>query len=206
MRWLAILLVACGQPPAPAAPAESPGVDFPPRAPILTSPNGAGAKELVAEMVAKGMTATPGDKPGETLVCNATQSCVCMVELECPAGGCLTLAHNLDQFDRALHSDTTTVSCELADTGTLCDGSYFRFEGDIYRWETRYFDASGHAIGQRNATDDPEYCGGQASTRFIGAQPRCAKATNVKTICTDHQHDHPLRNPRALLEDELFPR
>jgi hypothetical protein len=120
----------------------------------------------------------------ETLVCG-TAGCVCMQALDCPGGNCITLAANLAGFRKALARTTDpTVSCELADTGRFCDLSYFRFEGDLYRLETRYFGPDGRLVGQNNATDYPAYCGGKAQRRFRGRVPDCEKrARDVKLIC-----------------------
>ncbi len=207
--FLVLLLCACSAPepttPPPAAPVRAPAdaavvvaVDAAP----AHGPARSATQQLVDELAAKGYKVSAGSKPSETVVCSAN-NCVCLAELECGAGPCITLEKNLAVFDAARKSKDRPVDCELADTGTSCDGSFFRFEGDIYRLETRFFDKSGALIGQRNATDNFEYCGGKARVRYMGAQPRCAAATNVKTICTDHKHDRPLPDPRADLDGAL---
>jgi hypothetical protein len=156
--------------------------------------------DLRSRLAAQGIAITPvGD--GEALACR-DGACVCLAELRCK-GECITLAHNLEVFERALRGDTDGggVTCEVAGTGKLCDTSYFRFEGDIHRIEDRYFDATGHLVGQRNSTDYNEYCGGKAHVRFMGAVPDCReRARDIRLICTDHRHDAtPLGNPMDRL-------
>lgn len=155
---------------------------------------------LLAQLAGRGYTITKLDG-GDALACDANGGCICLTELHCN-GECITLDHNLAVFREALaRTEGRTVTCELADTGKLCDTSFFRFEGDIYRLEYRYFDASGRLVGQRNATDYPEYCGGRAMAQFAGSIPDCSDPPrDVRTICSDHEHDHPMPNP---LEDLL---
>jgi hypothetical protein len=185
-----IAAVACAAPTHPAGP--------PPHAELVSH------DELVTRVAARGATITrlPG---GDALACNAYR-CVCLAELHCD-GECITLAHNLDGFTRALAgTEGRTVRCELADTGRLCDASYFQFDGDIYRFEDRYFDATGHLIGQRNATDFGEYCDGRANIRVMGAVPACREpARDVKVICGDRHRRPPLSDPFADLLDVLAP-
>lgn len=188
MRWFALGLVACTPASHPAPPA--------PPAPIVAH------AELVIRFAARGATIKQLAS-GDTLACSPHGACICLTELQCK-GECITLAKNLAVFEQALNGDNDgrSVSCEIADTGRLCDASYFRFEGDIYRWEDRFFDAGGHLIGQRNATDYPEYCDGQANIRFMGAAPDCsAPARDVKRICSDaaNRERPPLGNPLADL-------
>ena len=192
-RWLVLALAACGSKTAPPPVSQTTVPDHP----AAADPTSA---QLVAALEAKGYKVKPV-KGGETLVCGS-QGCACFAALDCH-GPCITLERNLAIFDEARKSPTHPVMCELADTGTLCGQKYFRFEGDIYRLETRYFGADGRLVGQRNATDYAEYCDHQAMVRFEGAVPDCAAATDVTTICTDHQHDHPLPNPRSLVLDLL---
>ncbi len=167
---LAILVTACGssppaKPPAPVQPAR-----------LLT----------IADLERAGATTTKISDT-ETLVCGPNDGeCVCMKDLSCSGTSCITLAANLDGFKQALKRDTNPVYCELADTGQFCDLSYFRFEGDIYRWETRYFGPDGHLVGQTNATDYPEYCGGKAMRQFTGRIPDCSmQPRKVEKICAD---------------------
>jgi hypothetical protein len=163
--------------------------------------------DLLTRLAAQGITITTvGD--GETLACQHG-ACVCLTELRCK-GECITLARNLEGFEQALrgNADGREVNCELADTGKLCDISYFRFEGDIYRLEDRYFDATGHLVGQRNSTDYNQYCGGKAHVRFMGAVPDCReRARDVRLLCTDHRRAvTPLGNPMERLMRFLTPR
>lgn len=164
-------------------------------------------KELVADLVAKGFKAKAAGT-GETLVCNKDGGCVCLVELSCK-GPCITLEKNLAAFKQALHpppDSDRSVDCEIADTGMLCEGSFFRFQGDMYRDETRYFDKAGNLIGQYNTSGDSfEYCGGKARVRYMGAQPRCEKPSAVKTICSDGKKHAPVPDPRGRLERALAP-
>ena len=191
---MVVLLGCSGGGTAPAPPVTAPPSATVATTPPTTTPAAASAtKALVAELAAKGYR-TSAAGPGETLVCGQ-HACACLAELACK-GDCITLAKNLEIFKQA-----QGVSCELADTGALCGGSYFRFEGDIYRLERRYFGADGRLSGQRNATDYPEYCGGKAMYRYEGDIPNCAQTTNVTTLCTDHHHDRPLPNPR---DDLMF--
>lgn len=189
-----MLLAACA-PPAPSLP-TAPVT----RAAIVSH------GELVSRLAAHGFTITPVES-GESLACNARGACVCLSELAC-GNDCITLAHNLEVFEAARRGeDERSVTCELADTGKLCDTSYFRFEGDIYRWEDRYYDASGRLIGQKNATDDDEYCGGKTNVRFMGAVPDCREhARDVHLICSDGHTDRtPLGNPMDRLLGSLAP-
>lgn len=190
MRWLLVCLVAC----TPSQPPVLPGPPPPPAEIVQHA-------DLIARLEARGAKVTHL-ADGQTLVCPQHAHCVCLTELHCD-GECITLAKNLDIFQRALRGEGKgSVSCEIADTGKLCDTSYFRFEGDIYRWEDRYFDASGHLIGQRNGTDYPEYCGGKAGTRIMGAVPDCkSPARDVKRICNDDENANapPLGNPMERL-------
>lgn len=150
-------------------------------------------------LAAKGYKIEAVDADG-TLVCSA-DSCVCLVDLDCAGTGCITLDENLDAFRDALGGKGgAQVSCELADTGRLCDGSYFRFEGDIYRYEDRYFGADGHLIGMKTSTDYTEYCHGRAMYQFAGTIPDCAKpATDVKVLCSENGRNRPIGNPMELL-------
>jgi len=169
----------------------------------VTAPPWRGASTLVAHadivqrLTTAGYQLTPLES-GDTLACSQkTGGCICLTELRCK-GECITLDHNLDVFRQALERgpDDRMVTCELADTGKQCDTSYFRFEGDIYRLEYRYFDSAGRLVGQRNATDYPEYCDGKAMAQFAGAIPDCREpAREVKTVCTDHAHEHAMPNP-----------
>lgn len=194
-----LILAACGggrhdvppQPPEPAVANTSP--------PPAAQESGANTTAaLVAELASLGYTTKPAGK-GETVVCG-TWSCVCLAELACE-GPCITLRDSLAAFKEALaRTSGNIVSCDLADTGTLCGLSYFRFEGDIYRFETRYFGADGRLIGQRNVTDYGEYCNGASNVLFKGAVPSCPSGPrDVKVICTDHRRDHAVQDPRADL-------
>ncbi|MFT3696650.1 MAG: hypothetical protein QM831_26150 [Kofleriaceae bacterium] len=224
MRWFLVLLAACGTEavpapapttPAPAAPlASPPPVDAAVDATVAdkedvipeltTSPQNATTKQLIAELVAKGYTATPTKNSSETLVCKG-EACACMAELRCK-GGCPTLKQNLAVFDKALNhpSDDRTVDCDIAETGEICGDAFFRFEGDIHRIERHYFDANGVMIGKvDNADDYFPYCGGKARVRFMGAQPRCAKPTNVKQLCSNGKPHEPQQDPRSMLDGNL---
>jgi len=192
-----LILATCGcgrhevsHPPDPAI-ANTPS-------PQQQEPGENATAALVTELASLGYTTKRAGK-GEAVVCG-TRGCVCLAELACE-GPCITLQDNLAAFKEALaRTSGNTVSCELADTGKLCGLSYFRFEGDIYRLETRYFGADGRLIGQRNTTDYNEYCNGASHVRFEGAVPSCPSGPrDVTVICTDHQHDRAVRDPRGDL-------
>jgi hypothetical protein len=198
-----MFLVACGGPttaPPPTAPPPS-GSASAATTTTAAMPAASPRESLAAVLAAKGYTVTNAD-PDETLVCNGPDGgCICLVDLGCEGTSCMTLDENLDVFKDALAAKgDVQVTCELADTGTLCDGSYFRFEGDIYRLEVRYFGADGHLIGQRNATDYTAYCHGRAMYQFAGTIPDCAApATDVQILCSDGHHERPLQNPMEFL-------
>ncbi len=189
VRWLVFVVAACGSGRPPKAGITAPAA----RGPSTLVAHA----DLVQRLTTAGYQLTPLDG-GETLACNQkTGACICLTELRCE-GDCITLENNLEVFRQALARgpDDRMVTCELADTGKQCDTSYFRFEGDIYRLEYRYFDSTGRLVGQRNATDYPEYCNGRAIAEFAGAIPDCREpARDVKTICSDHSHEHAMGNP-----------
>jgi hypothetical protein len=180
-------LVACTSPSSPAP--------SPPPASSTPTPTAA----LVGRLAAQGYAITPIDA-GETLACGRRGGCVCLRELVC-TGACDTLDENVRAFTDALASPDRDVACELADTGKLCDFSYFRFEGDVDRWEQRYFGPNGRLAGIRNATEEPAYCGGRARAMFTGLVPDCGQAArDVTIICSDKRHEAPVMNPTAQLE------
>ncbi|HEX4416621.1 MAG TPA: hypothetical protein VH165_01925 [Kofleriaceae bacterium] len=196
MRGLAVvmLLAACGAASAAPATSGTPGAgpaDKVTPAKLLT----------VADLAAAGAKITKISDT-ESLVCG-TSGCICMKDLACGTKGCVTLADNLAAFRKALARDTQPVYCEIADTGQFCDLSYFRFEGDIDRWETRFFDASGQLVAQRNGTDYPAYCGGKAHLQVAGRIPDCAmKPRHVELICAQRNFKSKagvLPNPRELV-------
>jgi hypothetical protein len=204
ISWFVVALATlagCGgpetQPPPPPVTTTQPPVVVAADAAPPVSPRVA----LAAALAAKGFT-VDNTHPDETLVCNGTDGgCVCLVDLGCDGPSCMTLDENLDIFRDALGAKgNVRVTCELADTGRLCDGSYFRFEGDIYRFEDRYFGPDGRLIGQRNATDYPEYCHRRAMFQYAGTIPDCATPpTDVQILCSDKHHERPLRNPMEIL-------
>ena len=176
-----------------AAPAASP-VTAPAPAPAVDA--GSPSAAIAARLAARGYT-IEALSPTETLACGAG-GCVCLADLECD-GSCITLEENLAVFADA--RKTGTVDCEIADTGKLCDFSFFRFEGDVYRWEQRYFAPSGRLAGIRNVTDYPAWCGGRARAQFTGIVPDCGQAPReVKVLCKDDRSYSSVANPAAQLE------
>lgn len=163
-----LVVAACATPP-PKGPEPSS-----PPASLLT----------IADLHAAGITFSYVSAT-ETLACDPDGGCTCIAQLDCN-GECITLAENLATFRKALARDHRPVYCELADTGRFCDLSYFRFEGDIHRIETRYFDAAGKLVAQTNSTDYPEYCGGKSLRRIRGRVVDCpAKPREVDVICAE---------------------
>jgi hypothetical protein len=190
-----VFVAACGggAPPARLSRAAKPG-------PANTGPVKPAVLLTIADLEHAGATTTKISDT-ETLLCGKS-GCMCMKELDCAGDECITLAENLDVFRKALARDTHRVYCELADTGRFCDLSYFRFEGDIYRWEVRYFGTDGRLVGQSNATDYDEYCEGKATRQFMGRLPDCAmQPRDVELICSQPEYRATagrLANPREL--------
>jgi len=179
MRAPALLLIAaCGG--GKAAPSNHVG----PRKPAgpITHAKLLGADDLAA----RGATVKKINDH-ESLVCG--DDCICLTDLGCEGGECMTLDQNLAIFRKALDRDYHTVDCNLADIGKLCDLQYFRFDGDIYRYEIRYFGPDGRLVGQSNTTDYPEYCEGQAMRQFSGRIPDCKmKPWDVEIICSEDSY------------------
>ena len=117
--------------------------------------------------------------------------CECIEALDCGGGDCIALDDNLEVFREALARKTgATVHCESAQTGT-CDGasgplSYFDFNGDIHRYELRFFaetDGVSRLVAMRNSTDYNEYCDGKAMTRWLGGIPKCDAMSQQERLC-----------------------
>jgi hypothetical protein len=154
---------------------------------------------IAARLHARGYTVEPLAS-GETLACGRG-GCVCLADLACD-GGCMTAETNLAVF-AAAHR-TGTVACGRAERGKLCDFSFFRFEGDLYRSEQRYFASSGRLVGIREVTEVPHWCGGRARARFTGLVPDCGQAPRDVTVVCDDARAYPaVGNPAAQLEQFL---
>jgi hypothetical protein len=128
----------------------------------------------------------------------ASSASVCFEPLRCEArGDCITLEENVKIFRAALEpGKARTVSCEWAETGHCGEFRYFVFEGDIHRYELRWFDAGGKLVAQRNWTDYSEYCGGRAMQSLQGRIPYCRSAVRDELIC-----GHSRRRVAPPLED-----
>ena len=124
---------------------------------------------------------------GETLVCGseADSQCLCLMPLDCEAGGCMGFSENVAAFRAALSHPApgSKVQCDKAAIGDCGTFKYFDFQGDLYRREVRWFDGSGALVGQRDVTDYPAYCGKQTRARFIGRIPKCANAASRELLC-----------------------
>lgn len=194
-RWILLLLVGC------SGSSSGPKLLDPGQTGPVTPARLWSAKDF--ETAGKTLTRISDT---ETLVCppGSESECFCLKQLDCAAGGCITLQENLAAFRTALKRDYERVSCELADTGKYCDLDYFRFEGDIYRLEVRYFGHDGRLLGQSNATDYPEYCEGKAMHQFEGQVPDCKmQPRDVEVICSDPRYRDragKLMNPRDWVD------
>lgn len=140
----------------------------------------------VEELSGLGLRATPvGD--GETLVCGSEPDaqCLCLVPLDCGAAGCTGFAENVAAFRSALSHPApgSKVQCDKAAIGSCGTFTYFDFQGDLYRRQLRWFDATGGLVGQRDVTDYPAYCNKQTRSRFSGRIPKCADATSRELLC-----------------------
>jgi len=91
------------------------------------------------------------------------------------------------------------VHCERAEVGRCGDHRYFYFQGDIHRYEMRWFDASGTLVAQRNRTDYAQYCNHTASSRWMGRVPRCEALEREELICGEAAG--PLLTPVEDLRD-----
>jgi hypothetical protein len=121
-------------------------------------------------------------KKGELLCGFDPSSCVCHEELK-RFGDCITLEENLKVFRAALEpGQLRTVSCARAEVGRCGAYRYFYFQGDIHRYELRFFGADGKLVAQRNTTDYDAYCGG-ASARWQGVVPACNEMKTEELIC-----------------------
>lgn len=188
----------CSSPPTAPPAAIAVGTDLTgsrgPAAQLAPSP----IRRQVARLAAQGYRAFAIDST-RTLVCGP-RGCACLAELDC-AGSCITLADNLAAFRTALASPAAGVTCELADTGGLCDYSYFRFEGDGDRRQQRYFAPSGRLAGIRTTSDIPAYCDGLATVEFAGVVPDCGQAPReVTVLCATPGRVAPLVNPAEQLD------
>jgi hypothetical protein len=144
----------------------------------------------------------------EWLLCNPQRdTCLCLEPLACrERGDCITLEENLRVFRKELaKSADRQVICERAETGHCGDFRYFLFEGGIHRYELRWFDAAGKLVGQRNTTDYPEYCGGQALASYRGYVPKCEKVVSDELLCGEAKRplSTPLEDFRARLLSPL---
>jgi hypothetical protein len=124
---------------------------------------------------------------GETLVCGseADSQCLCLMPLDCASGGCIQLSENVAAFKTALTHPApgAKVQCDKAAIGDCGAFRYFDFQGDLYRREVRWFDASGALVGQRDVTDYAAHCGKQTRVRFIGRVPKCEAAMARELLC-----------------------
>jgi len=126
----------------------------------------------------------------QTLVClEDSTNCVCMVPLTCADGHC-TVAEDVARFEKELVRETHPVSCSRAETGRWCQFQYFNFEGDLFRWERRWYDEAGAFVEQSNATDYDAYCGGATNTQWMGKIPDCAMPETyaIRPLCSDAEH------------------
>ncbi len=131
---------------------------------------------------------------------------VCLKPLPCAkTGECISLKENLAVFRKALQSgQERKVSCERAEVGRCGEYRYFLFEGDIHRYEVRWFDASGKLVGQRNTTDDWAYCGG-ALHAYWGQVPYCTSTVVEQILCGRRGTpvSPPLRDMQSLLRSGI---
>ncbi len=125
-------------------------------------------------------------------------SCLCRRPLPCEAdaesGPCITLDQNLEAFRSALGAGgDRQVYCEHAEVGRCGEFKYFYFQGDIHRYELRFFDPEGKLVAQRNSTDYNEYCNHTALVRWMGRVPKCDRLERDELICG--AAERPLRAP-----------
>lgn len=115
------------------------------------------------------------------------KDCVCIEDLKCnePNSNCIKFKNNIDIFRSAVADgqDGRTVSCERAEIGVCGNLQYFRFDGDNYLRELRWFDMKDNLVAQRNSTDYFAYCNGKARTRFMGKIPKCSGVMRQELIC-----------------------
>lgn len=88
--------------------------------------------------------------------------------------------------------------CEHAELGR-CDGNhYFRFHGDIYRYETQWFDEHQRQIATYEATDYPRYCEGASTILIRGARDAAFSQRAVAHLRESQKpSDLPVRNANS---------
>jgi len=136
------------------------------------------------------------------------QRCVCLEPLPC--GGsepCASFEENVAVFRSALQSKKgdRTIACNRAETGRCGDFRYFHFDGDIHRFETRWFNSLGKLVGQHNRSDYPEYCGKRTEQRWMGSVPDCAAMDQIELLCGRPGATAPV-SPNAWLSGKTAPK
>ncbi len=216
---LAFTLLACGHasPEGTQGPSTSPAPPSPTTSstpPPSSTPSAvSGAYYSADDLTAAGWTIEDIGQ-GRRVVCkdggeDDGERCFCWTDLPCAvghaladhdpgaclpcqqphdgSGGCISRDENVQVFRDAM----SNIACERAELGTCDSFEYFDFEGDVYRYELRFFEG-GHLVGQRNWTDYNEYCGGRTLTRWMGAIPRCTAMTSTELLCGEaHDRLHP---------------
>ena len=155
-----------------------------------------------AELQAQGVFFHPAPKPSSSrdFMCGDKDKrvgCICREPHPCVAtGNCITLKENIAASRTALAAKgDRRVTCKRAELGTCGDFSYFYFEGDIHRFEMRWFGQDGEFVAMRRTTDYTEYCDGTALVSWNGAVPNCAAMVRTELICGEG--DRPLLTPLA---------
>jgi hypothetical protein len=155
-----------------------------------------------SEIVPDARLETLGD--GRTLLCATSRRCVCFEPLDCE-GGCPSFDENVTIFENAVRhgQGERTVSCEVGETGTCGAFRWFDFEGDIHRYDRRYFDERGAMVATRNRTDYPAYCGGRAMMQVAGPIPACETLVPFHLICGNREPGRARRSIAQEVRDEL---
>jgi hypothetical protein len=125
----------------------------------------------------------------QSILCDETgQHCVCQEQLTCgidKTAPCPSFTENVKSFQTALNTKQgkRRVTCNSAETGQCDEFLYFHFDGDIERYETRWFNTAGQMVAQRNRSDYASYCNGQTTTRIQGKIPKCGEMLITKLLC-----------------------
>lgn len=183
--------IASAAPAAPAAPRFE-----------LPKPARGDSYEL-ADLRRLGLSIEPSDGARAVLRGFDRSSALCLEPLACEKKkNCVTLEENLRIFRRALEpGQERSVSCERAEVGRCGSFRYFLFQGDIHRYEVRWFDGAGALVGQRNLTDYTAYCGGKTSASWQGRIPACDATVREELVCGTAKRPvvPPLEDVRRLL-------
>jgi hypothetical protein len=178
----------------PAAPAV-PRFDLPKPA--------SGAHYELADLRRLGLGIEPIDGARSLLRGFDRSSAICLEPLACETKkNCVTLEENLKIFRAALEpGQERSVSCERAEVGRCGSFRYFLFQGDIHRYEIRWFDAAGALVAQRNLTDHTAYCGGKTTGSWQGRIPACDVTIREELVCGSAKTPvvPPLEDVRRLL-------